>query len=336
MIFDENKPLFSIIITAYNSKATIQACIDSVLAQSERSYEIIVVDDASTDGTQEIIRDYTEKHSNINAIFHVENKKKPFGLNEGIKAARGMYISIIDSDDTVGRDCYAKRKQALEDTGYPDALISGYTLVESDKTTIFETPFPTGKRMTLNELLSSCGDIHTGNHLCFSCRMLFKRELLIKNEIFVNESIFIGEDLDFNLRAMRHADSIAACDENDYRYIIINPDSLMRSKYKAELEESLDLQYKTRISMGMDIRTYRDDLVRYYVETLTFNVINNQINSPEGLTPAALRRILDRRCFRETWRMTGMKLYHAGAKDLILRLLLKFRLTGVYCGIVKK
>lgn len=333
---DGGSPLFSIIITTYNSEATVRECLDSVLAQSEKSYEIIIIDDASADSTPEIIKEYEREHPEIKAIFHDVNRKKPRGLNEGIREARGAYISVLDSDDTVSPDCYLKRRRGLEAAGYPDVLISGYTLVENGKETVFGTPFPTGRKMTLDEALGSVGDLHTGNHLCFSVRMLFRRGMITENRITVNEKIMIGEDTDFNIRAMASARSIAACDENGYRYDISNPGSLTRSKYREGIEESIDLQYLTRVSVGMDIGSYKKDLAKYYVQTLTFIVINNQINSPEGLTPAALRRILDRRCFRETWKMAGLNLYHEGTKDLILRLLIKFRLTKLYCRIVNK
>ncbi|MCR4615766.1 MAG: glycosyltransferase [Clostridiales bacterium] len=329
-------PLFSIIITTYNSEATVRACIDSVLEQSETSYEIIIVDDASTDGTPEIIRQYTAAHPNIRGIFHSENQQKPRGLNEGIRDARGRYISIIDSDDWVGKECYTKRRKRLEETGFPDVLISGLTAVSNDKETVIKTPFPLNRKMNFDELLRSCSDIHTGRHLCFSWRMLFSRKMLTDNDIFVNESITIGEDFDFNFRAMKIAESIVACDESEYRYSLISTGSLMRSRCKKNLEESVELQYNTRVSAGMDIGSYRSDLLEYYVRDLTFIVITNQINSPEGLTPAALKRILNRRCFRETWKMTGFHLYGGSRQDIFLRLMIKFRLTRLYCRVTGK
>jgi hypothetical protein len=185
-------------------------------------------------------------------------------------------------------------------------------------------------------MVASVDHVHTGTLFSFSCRMLFRREFLLRENLFKKESIVVGEDTDFNLRALNRAEQIVVCDEVGYFYDTGNQNSLMHSRYKKTLEHDIEVQYETRTGMCMDIESYRKDLVEYFVRQWTFLVILNQINSPEGLTPAALRRILNLPCFRETWKATGFRLYHKGFRDLVLRLLVKFRLVHLYCFLVNR
>ena len=336
-------PLFSIIITTYFAENTIRKCMDSVLAQTETSYEIIVVDDASQDGTVAILHEYAARCDKIRLILHPENKGKSVGLNEGVRAAVGQYISIIDCDDWVSEDCYEKRKASLLAVPGADVLIAGYRVnyIEPQGENKGQyrkriPPFPINQPLTFRDMVASVEEVHTKNLFAFSVRMLFRREFLLRENIFNREDMVVGEDADFNLRALNRAKTIVACDEVGYLYDIRNQGSVMRQPYKKSYENDMQLLYETRAAMCMDIESYRQDLIEYYVRVLTFLVIRNQTKSPEGLTPAALRRILNRPCFRETWKATGLKLYHKGFPDLILRLLIKFRLVHLYCLLVRR
>ena len=332
-------PLFSIIITTYFSEKTVRKCIDSVLAQTEPSYEIIVIDDASQDSTVSILKEYAQQNDNIKLILHPENHGQPFGLNAGIRAAEGKYISFVDGDDWVSPDCYARRKASLLTVPDADILIAGFTVNRLREDGEYETvtpPFPKNQPLTFHDMVSSVDNIHTGNHVSFSCRMLFRREFLQRENLLKNETVVVGEDTDFNLRALNRAKNVVVCDEVGYFYDTSNQNSIMRTRYKKTLENDIEVSYETRTAMCMDIKTYRRDLIEYYVKQWTFMVIHNQINSPEGLTPDALRRILNLPCFRETWKATGFRLYHKGSRDLILRLLIKFRLVHLYCYLINR
>lgn len=97
----------SIIVPAFNSEKTIQQCIDSILNSNTENYEIIVVDDKSTDDTRNILKSYL-KNKRIKLIFHKKNKGITITCNEGALIASGKYIVILASDVIVKRDCIAK------------------------------------------------------------------------------------------------------------------------------------------------------------------------------------------------------------------------------------
>jgi len=90
-------PIVSVIIPTYNRAHLIGKAINSVLSQTYQDYEIIVVDDASTDNTKEVVKDFADLR--INYIFHANNLGVSSARNTGIKASRGKYIALLDSDD---------------------------------------------------------------------------------------------------------------------------------------------------------------------------------------------------------------------------------------------
>ena len=93
--------LISLIVPVYNVKNYLRDCLDSLLAQTYPNFEIVVVDDASTDGSGKIVRRYAERYPSIRVVSHDRNRGLAAARNTGIAAARGEYIAFVDSDDYV-------------------------------------------------------------------------------------------------------------------------------------------------------------------------------------------------------------------------------------------
>lgn len=91
-----NEVLVSVVIPAFNSEQYIGECVDSVLAQSYRNFEIIIIDDGSTDDTVNIVSDYQDDRIRL---FHQNNSGSAAARNYGVKQASGMWIAFIDADD---------------------------------------------------------------------------------------------------------------------------------------------------------------------------------------------------------------------------------------------
>src|SRR3954452_7696310 len=91
------QPLVTVIIPAYNAAATVARAVDSVLAQTYRPIEVIVVDDCSKDATSEIVAAYRDERIRLLHLPH--NQGVSGALNEGLSIARGEYIAFLDADD---------------------------------------------------------------------------------------------------------------------------------------------------------------------------------------------------------------------------------------------
>ena len=97
---NNNQNLVSVIVPVYNILDCLERCVDSLLAQTYKEIEILLVDDGSTDGTGTLCDQLAEKDSRIR-VFHKENGGSSSARNVGIQQARGEYLGFVDSDDYV-------------------------------------------------------------------------------------------------------------------------------------------------------------------------------------------------------------------------------------------
>lgn len=112
--------MLSIIVPIYNSKKYLEECIDSILQQSYKDFELILVDDGSSDGSGELCDEYAKKDSRI-LVIHKENKGQSSARNVGIDMAKGEYITFVDSDDTIEENTYLLNINLLD--SMPDVYI---------------------------------------------------------------------------------------------------------------------------------------------------------------------------------------------------------------------
>lgn len=109
-----NIPELSIVIPVYNIEAQLSMCLDSVINQSYKDTEILVIDDASTDSSAEIIRKYASKYTNLRPIFFDQNKGVGNVRNYGIELSKGEYIGFVDGDDWIDLEYYHRLLDAIK------------------------------------------------------------------------------------------------------------------------------------------------------------------------------------------------------------------------------
>ena len=122
----------SIIIPAYNCEKTISRCIDSILRQTYRDYEIIIINDGSTDNTKDICGKY--KSSNIKLINRI-NEGPSKARNIGIKEARGDFIVFVDSDDYLDENMLYCMIKCIKENK-TDIAVCGYNIIRDGRTKI--------------------------------------------------------------------------------------------------------------------------------------------------------------------------------------------------------
>ena len=94
----------TVIIPVYNVEDTIDRCLDSVLGQSFHDMQVIIVDDASTDGSRDKCEAWTGKDHRVQAVYHKENQGLSAARNTALAKARGEYVTFVDSDETAAPD----------------------------------------------------------------------------------------------------------------------------------------------------------------------------------------------------------------------------------------
>ncbi|MEM7620448.1 MAG: glycosyltransferase [Pseudomonadota bacterium] len=134
---DVKKPFFSIVIPTYNRKEYVFGAIKSVLNQTFKDFELIVVDDGSTDGTHEEIDVFSDER--LRYVYQA-NRGAPVARNTGISAARGEYISFLDSDDVFLENKLARVFEEIQKFPTETILISSHERVKADKSSIYYNP----------------------------------------------------------------------------------------------------------------------------------------------------------------------------------------------------
>lgn len=185
----EKIPLFSIIIPSYNYGKYIHHTLDSILAQSGDDFEIIVLDDGSTDNTLEIIQQYQKKTgNNIIKYHHQQNQGVSAARNNGIKHASGKYVFFCDADDRLLPNALVLLRKYLEQDNGLDCILCSYlTIAESGRT-----------RMNTPGILSQNPLINAKSFMRRKIKLrpgsiLIRREILLKLQF--SESLRKYEDL---------------------------------------------------------------------------------------------------------------------------------------------
>lgn len=182
-----NKYRFSIIISAYNVEPYIERAISSVLKQKFYNYEVIVIEDKSTDNTLEKIMKYEGK---INIIKNDKNKGLGAVRNIGIENAKGEYIVHLDGDDTLYDDNTLKKIDDLIGTNNPDIIFLGFQEINGNNRLRISTAEDSTKEARL-----MCDTNFSVPSKCW------RREFLIENNLKFIENIYY-EDMIYSINAV--------------------------------------------------------------------------------------------------------------------------------------
>jgi glycosyltransferase involved in cell wall biosynthesis len=138
-------PLVSVIMPVYNGMATLERAVRSVQAQSFADWELLVVDDCSTDGSREAVAARAAADARIRPLRCTENRGPGAARNLGLRSARGQFIAYLDCDDEYDPR-YLEHVARLRDKG--DVLVFGYDFVDDDGSSPHPNPLPAGEGTT--------------------------------------------------------------------------------------------------------------------------------------------------------------------------------------------
>ncbi len=272
-----NKYLISIIIPVYNVQEYVEKCILSVLNQdvSPDTYEIIIVNDGSTDNSLEIISRFAEQHANIK-IINQENKGLSGTRNTGLSVAQGKFVWFIDSDDWIENNCLNKLLNILS-TNNLDILLIKLVIVDENGiiTQRKELPSFNGRIITGKELY---------NHLGLSwnvVRYIYLRDMLVKNNLYFENGILF-EDGAFLDKVFFYAKRVKIFNETIYYYFqrtgsIVNS---LRNIDKRQDSFFTLAQKATEFSLIIDDGDYKkllkQKIISYICQCLNYQSINHK------------------------------------------------------------
>ena len=227
--FDNKKiPLFSVIVPAYNSAEFVDKCIESVLNQTSRDFELLLVDDGSVDGTLDVLMGYAERDARVKVI-HKENGGHTSARNAGLKASSGRYIIFLDSDDWLSANALSLCGTEIEECS-PDIIV--FSIVNTLTDSVFGVNIECGRhrvwedgRIIDNLLMNPEGGSIFPKSLSGKA---FKREVILNNQLAVPGEVKVAEDAMAFVGAALDSSLISVIDGAVY-YCLVRSDSVSRS-----------------------------------------------------------------------------------------------------------
>lgn len=229
---------FTVVIPVYNGEKFIERSIRSVLDQTYSDIELIIVNDGSTDGTEEVVREIIKTCTDREIIYkRIENSGPSTARNAGLELAQGDYICFLDSDDRYDKNLFTHLSGVLsgEDIcffGWEEINeVTGEKVFKYDDRFGYLDGTVTGKEAALKKF---------GNDiwLC-NCNEVYSTELLKRNNIRYLEGVYSGEDANFIYKCLLNSDKVISL-RGDYFINYIRPDSLMHSSFSTRSLTSFD------------------------------------------------------------------------------------------------
>ncbi|MBP3478963.1 MAG: glycosyltransferase family 2 protein [Oscillospiraceae bacterium] len=277
-------PYFSIILPIYNVAPYLQRCVQSVLDQRFCDYELILVDDGSTDRSPEICDLLASQHQCIRVI-HKENGGLSSARNEGTRIAQGDYIWWVDSDDWIAPDALQILYQASI-SKKPDMVKFNYIRIEQDTLLCLSSAQPGfyhGRREV--QTLLNAGFFSAGQFCLSAWSHIYRRSFLEMNRLaFVSERIVGSEDYLFNLKALLVAENVQVLTEQLYFYE--QRIGSLSQRYKQDLPKrytQLYMQLRQYYSGAGMLEVYDKKICRFFVWHLLHGTcISNEYRVSSG------------------------------------------------------
>lgn len=246
----------SIILPVYNGEKDLCRCLDSIYNQSYKDYEIVAINDGSTDSSIDILKEYKNRFRSKITVVDQENSGVAQTRNNGIEMAKGEYITFMDDDDYLDADYLETLVKEADSDSY-DILISGYRRITREGKVLFSSKI---KNKVFQKYI-----------IVAPWARLFKRTFLIEQKIRFFQ-YDIGEDVCFNIHAYQKTERIKIVDYIGYNWVY-NEVSVSNTSQRG-FKDGIDVLYlldRIKSLVPMNNFTIEYFYVRYIVWFLLFS-----------------------------------------------------------------
>lgn len=221
-----SQPFISVIVVAYNYETLLPRALEAIKKQTYKDFEVVLVNNGSTDNTQGVIDDFVSNNPDIRVVkVLVENNQGVFlGRNQGIEAATGQYIMFNDADDWMEPECLEKLSARAKESN-ADKVCGAFMEIDTE-----------GKQLRIVDFTSEYSKWFTVSLQA----TLFRRTIVMENNIRFHQSWL--DDIDFNTQFNYYTVNFAMVNEPVYDYYV-NQHSTSGAKVKKKSWTYLDLQH---------------------------------------------------------------------------------------------
>lgn len=223
----------SIIVPVYNVEKYLASCVDSIMAQTFQDWELILIDDGSSDKSYQIAKDYSDTDARIKVVNNGHNGVST-ARNTGIAMASGEYIMFVDSDDTITTDACEILLNAVENCDF--AMATYQTVYKGTNAVVehFVEPFCGGMDRFCQVI-----DAYLGAAIIQGpCWKIFRKDLILPNGVAFPKDIDFGEDAVFVYTYMKYVKTICVVNQAIYHYYVHGKSlnhGFRRDKYRINL-----------------------------------------------------------------------------------------------------
>jgi len=205
----------SVIVPIYNSEQYLQKCLESIRVQTFKDYEVILINDGSTDNSEIICKQFVNTDSRFQ-LYHQSNLGAGAARNKGIKISTGDYIIFIDADDWVESD-YINRIISAQERNPTDLIIWGFVIGKPDKSREYHlgSSLCYGIKKCRHKLL----ELKQKHKYGFTIQFLYKKSIIDKYKIYYPENIKLHEDMIFANYYCQYINSLQIIDFLGYHYV---------------------------------------------------------------------------------------------------------------------
>jgi glycosyltransferase involved in cell wall biosynthesis len=244
-----HQPKISVIIPIYNTGSYLDRCIKSVVDQTYKNLEIVLIDDGSTDNSAKICNDY-EKIDKRVRYYYKDNGGVSSARNFGIKNAKGAYITFVDSDDIITKDAVSLLMMCND--SFDVSMVEHKTVSDNY---IFINGKSKNNLSILTGLEATKKLLYESGMNNSVCGLVYRRN--IEDDLLFNEDIAYGEDFDFKFKLLKNASKIVLNSSAAYIYIT-RDDSAMNTSFTTKRMDSL----KVALSNLANIRKFDPPLIK--------------------------------------------------------------------------
>ncbi len=255
-----------VIIPVYNSADFISDTIDSVEANDFDDFNIIVVDDGSTDNSLEVIKDLSKRYNNI-SYYKKSNAGVSSARNFGISKSTSPYICFLDSDDLYNKKYLSNMYEKISTTN-ADLCTCGYNELIDGRAIVKKSAFI--KRDFLTNYLITKNKLHIST-------FLIKREVIFANDIKFDETSSYGEDIEFLARVIKHSQKIEIVEEYLTYYRIDSNRETLSSFSFEKIDD--DIEFSNRLLNDPSINLTKREREALINHKLVGNIVNKLLEA---------------------------------------------------------
>jgi len=209
----------SFVISAFNVENYIGTTLNTLLSQENKDFDVLIIDDGSTDNTNLIITEFIKKNDLQNfKLIHKENGGASSARNKGLSEASGEYVLFLDGDDYISNNLVSTLCNAIKEDKY-DMICWKFNPVSPDGQLLGEFSKIYHYNDSLNSGINVLYNIIIKNFHIWTGSTAYNREFIIRNEFKYSEEFFFGEDLEFTYKALIRAAKVRFIDETLSYYV---------------------------------------------------------------------------------------------------------------------